>query len=130
MLPRRCLFIFLPFVRPLMILCFGKRNRTVPIDDVIDDVTQPLPRLGASRTPRPSLPPRRLRTPGEQEACWTLSNIVAGTSTQMAAVCDTEGTLGGVIDLLSGDVWEVQKEANFVISNVATASNGERGEKS
>lgn len=62
----------------------------------------------------------------EQEACWTLSNIVAGTSPQMASVCDSPGLLGGVIELLSGDVWEVQKEANFVISNVATASDGER----
>lgn len=60
-----------------------------------------------------------------QETCWTLSNIVAGTAPQMAAVCDSPGVLGGVIDLLSSDVWEVQKEANFVISNIATASNGE-----
>lgn len=64
--------------------------------------------------------------PHEQEACWTLSNIVAGTPPQMAAVCDSPGLLGGVIELLSGDVWEVQKEANFVVSNVATASDGER----
>ncbi|CBJ31635.1 conserved unknown protein [Ectocarpus siliculosus] len=61
-----------------------------------------------------------------KEACWTLSNIVAGTSPQMASVCDSPGLLGGVIELLSGDVWEVQKEANFVISNVATASDASR----
>lgn len=60
-----------------------------------------------------------------QESCWTLSNIVAGTAAQMAAVCDSPGILGGVIDLLLSDVWEVQKEANFVISNIATASNRE-----
>eukprot|EP00903_Cladosiphon_okamuranus_P019512 g17943.t1 len=58
-----------------------------------------------------------------KETCWTLSNIVAGTAPQMAAVCDSPGILGGVIELLSGDVWEVQKEANFVVSNIATASN-------
>ncbi|CAM9487255.1 unnamed protein product [Ectocarpus fasciculatus] len=61
-----------------------------------------------------------------KEACWTLSNIVAGTPPQMAAVCDSPGLLGGVIELLSGDVWEVQKEANFVVSNVATASDASR----
>ncbi len=54
-----------------------------------------------------------------------MSNIVAGTSQQMAGVCDCPGVLGGVIELLSGDVWEVQKEANFVVSNIATASNCE-----
>lgn len=60
-----------------------------------------------------------------QEACWTLSNVVAGTPAQMALVCDTPGVLGGVIELLSNDVWEVQKEANFVISNIATANKSE-----
>ena len=54
-----------------------------------------------------------------------LSNIVAGTSAQLALACDTPGVLASVIELLSSDVWDVQKEATFVVSNVATAGKGE-----
>lgn len=61
-----------------------------------------------------------------QETCWTLSNIVAGTPAQMAIVCDAPGVVPGVIEQLEGGVWEVQKEANFVISNIATAGDGEK----
>lgn len=43
----------------------------------------------------------------------------------MAVVCDAPGVVQGVIDQLEGGVWEVQKEANFVISNIATAGDGE-----
>ncbi|CAN0402636.1 unnamed protein product, partial [Hapterophycus canaliculatus] len=58
-----------------------------------------------------------------KEACWTLSNIAAGTPAQLASMCDSPGVLARVIEVLSSDAWEVQKEANFVVSNVATASN-------
>lgn len=60
-----------------------------------------------------------------QEACWTLSNIAAGTPKQLASMCDSPGILARVIEVLSSDAWEVQKEANFVVSNVATASGRE-----
>lgn len=46
----------------------------------------------------------------------------------MAVVCDAPGIVPAVIEQLDGGVWEVQKEANFVISNIATASNGEDSE--
>lgn len=55
-----------------------------------------------------------------------LSNIVAGTPEQLVLACDTPGILPSVIELLSGDVWDVQKEANFVVSNIATAGDGEQ----
>lgn len=55
-----------------------------------------------------------------------LSNIVAGTPEQLAIMFDTPGIIPSVIELLSGDVWDVQKEANFVVSNIATSGNGEQ----
>ncbi|CAM9795651.1 unnamed protein product, partial [Choristocarpus tenellus] len=58
-----------------------------------------------------------------KEACWTLSNVAAGTPSQLEAVCMQPGVIAGVIELLEGGEWEVQKEANFVISNIATAGN-------
>lgn len=61
-----------------------------------------------------------------QECCWMLSNIVAGTPEQLAIMFDTPGIIPSVIELLSGDVWDVQKEANFVVSNIATSGNGEQ----
>lgn len=59
-----------------------------------------------------------------KETCWTLSNIVAGTPEQMALVCDAPRIIPGVIEELASGAWEVQKEANFVVSNIATSSNG------
>lgn len=50
--------------------------------------------------------------------------MVAGTPAQMAMVCDTPGIISGVVGQLSSGVWDVQKEANFVVSNIATSSNG------
>ncbi|CAM9512442.1 unnamed protein product [Ascophyllum nodosum] len=67
-------------------------------------------------------PKRNIR----KETCWMLSNIVAGTSAQLALACDTPGVLASVIELLSSDVWDVQKEATFVVSNVATAGKASR----
>lgn len=61
-----------------------------------------------------------------QETCWTLSNIVAGTPAQMAVVCDAGTVVSRVIEQLESAEWEVQKEANFVISNIATAGDGEK----
>ncbi|CAN0027728.1 unnamed protein product [Sphacelaria rigidula] len=50
-----------------------------------------------------------------------LSNIVAGTPAQISVVCNSGNVVARVIEHLKLAEWDVQKEANFVISNIATA---------
>ena len=54
-----------------------------------------------------------------KEACWTLSNICAGTVGQISVLIET-GIIDKLIDLVHVDVYEIQREAGWSISN-ATA---------
>lgn len=55
-----------------------------------------------------------------REACWTLSNITAGSPDQIALVVRTPGYIEKLLTLINSDSAEIKREASWVISN-ATA---------
>ncbi|CAM9341292.1 unnamed protein product [Phaeothamnion confervicola] len=72
---------------------------------------------------------RHARKNIRKEACWTISNIAAGTPRQASftekkagidALCACEGLMAGVVDQLAAGEYEVQKEAAWVLSNACT----------
>ncbi|KAL7500246.1 hypothetical protein ACHAWT_010965 [Skeletonema menzelii] len=56
----------------------------------------------------------------KKEACWVLSNIAAGTETQIGSVLGRQGCMAQVVEMAEHATWEVRKEAIWVVSNVAT----------
>jgi len=56
-----------------------------------------------------------------KEACWTLSNIAAGTPAQVASLLACPSIVQKVMQLLGSDNFQVQKEAVWVIANLCTA---------
>ena len=58
-----------------------------------------------------------------KEACWTLSNVTAGTAAQAEAVLAHDGgaLLGKLLELLAEGQWDVRKEAAFAVANVCTS---------
>merc|ERR1712032_143135 len=56
-----------------------------------------------------------------KEACWTLSNIAAGTPAQVSSLLACPSIVQKVMQLLGSDNFQVQKEAVWVIANLCTA---------
>ncbi len=52
----------------------------------------------------------------KKEACWTLSNITAGTEEQVQAVIDA-GLFPAVIELLEKATFITRKEAAWAVAN-------------
>ena len=57
-----------------------------------------------------------------KEACWTISNITAGTSDQIRQVYDS-GLFTACCQMLCNDDIEVKKEAVWAISNTTTSAD-------
>ena len=55
----------------------------------------------------------------KKEACWTISNITAGTKDQIQAVIDT-GLIGPLVHLLQTAEFDIKKEAAWAISNATS----------
>jgi len=60
----------------------------------------------------------------QKEACWTLSNIAAGTASQIQAVIDS-GAIRPLVDLVNNDLTdkEVRSEACWVVLNATSCGN-------
>ena len=56
----------------------------------------------------------------KKEACWALSNVAAGTKSQISTLCAVPNLLAGVLQQLQTGAWDIRKEAAWVISNVCT----------
>ena len=63
-----------------------------------------------------------------KEACWSLSNITAGTPSQIQVVLDAEGVIATTLQkaMPEGDVFEVRKEALWVIGNAFSGGTREQ----
>uniref|UniRef100_A0A915PGE1 Importin subunit alpha n=1 Tax=Setaria digitata TaxID=48799 RepID=A0A915PGE1_9BILA len=70
----------------------------------------------------------RLLLDGDQktkrEVCWVLSNIAAGTSSQIQTIFDA-GIIPSLIQILKTETFQVRSEACWVIANAITGGNKE-----
>lgn len=57
-----------------------------------------------------------------KEACWTISNITAGTADQIQAVISA-GVFPRLIQLLASSDFDIQKEAAWAVSNATSGGN-------
>jgi hypothetical protein len=55
-----------------------------------------------------------------KETCWALSNVAAGTPSQVEALISVEGMLGEVIRIMLDGEYEVAKEACWILTNICT----------
>lgn len=60
-----------------------------------------------------------------KEACWTISNITAGTKEQIDAVI-ASGCLGPLVNLLSSSELDIKREAAWAISNATSGGDVEQ----
>lgn len=59
-----------------------------------------------------------------KEACWMISNVAAGSKSQLSAVVNTPDLVVRTLALMSeGTEWDVRKEAAWVVSNIATGGS-------
>lgn len=58
-----------------------------------------------------------------KETCWVLSNIAAGTPTQLNSLFMVPDLLSLVMKQLSVGEWDVRRESCWVISNIATSGS-------
>ncbi|XP_047316639.1 importin subunit alpha-like isoform X2 [Impatiens glandulifera] len=61
----------------------------------------------------------------KKEACWTISNITAGSKEQIQAVIDS-GIFLPLIQLLHTGEFEIKKEASWAISNATSGGTNEQ----
>lgn len=63
----------------------------------------------------------------QKEACWTLSNIAAGTASQIQAVIDS-GAIPPLVEIVNNDLTdkEVRSEACWVVLNATSCGNDEQ----
>ncbi|KAL7527782.1 hypothetical protein ACHAXR_002124, partial [Thalassiosira sp. AJA248-18] len=63
----------------------------------------------------------------QKEACWTLSNIAAGTASQIQAVIDS-GAIPPLVELVNNELTdkEVRSEACWVVLNATSCGNDEQ----
>lgn len=55
--------------------------------------------------------------------CWLLSNIAAGTETQITSLLKAPGIMSTVVEFARSAPWEVKKEAIWAVSNVFTGGD-------
>jgi hypothetical protein len=60
-----------------------------------------------------------------KETCWLLSNVAAGSASQINALMKNDGVLRQVIEAAKQDEWEVRKEAAWVVANICTGGNND-----
>jgi importin subunit alpha-6/7 len=60
-----------------------------------------------------------------KEACWTLSNITAGTADQIQSVINA-GVFPKLIELLRASEFDIQKEAAWAVSNATSGGAPEQ----
>jgi hypothetical protein len=60
-----------------------------------------------------------------KEACWTISNITAGTSNQIQSVIDKQG-IPKLIKILQAEEFEVQKEVAWAIANATSGGTSDQ----
>lgn len=60
-----------------------------------------------------------------KEVCWSLSNITAGTPTQIQ-VCLDQGIIDKLIHILINDHVEIKKEAVWAVSNCTAGATFEQ----
>ena len=58
-----------------------------------------------------------------KEAVWAVSNVAAGTPTQIATLLATPHLMQAVVAQLRTGEWHVRREAAWVVANVATTGN-------
>ena len=63
-----------------------------------------------------------------KETCWLLSNIAAGTQSQITSLFQFPSLLQNIVQLAEKAEWEVRKEALWVLSNIATGGQPEHVE--
>lgn len=61
----------------------------------------------------------------KKEACWTLSNITAGTKEQIQAVFDAN-LVAPLVKLLATAEYDIKKEASWAISNATSGGTAEQ----
>ena len=69
--------------------------------------------------------PQRFKKSILKEACWTVSNITAGTKDQISAVLQS-GCVEPIVQLLKSGELEIKREAAWAISNAT--SGGEQSQ--
>jgi hypothetical protein len=60
-----------------------------------------------------------------QEACWTISNITAGTREQIQAVVEA-GIMAPLCHLLGTAEFDIKKEAAWAVSNATSGGSHEQ----
>ena len=60
-----------------------------------------------------------------QEACWTISNITAGTKEQIQSVVEA-GILPPLVHLLATAEFDIKKEAAWALSNATSGGTHEQ----
>jgi importin subunit alpha-1 len=61
----------------------------------------------------------------KKEACWTISNITAGTKEQIQAVIDA-GLIPHLVHLLAAGEFDIKKEAAWAISNATSGGTADQ----
>ena len=61
----------------------------------------------------------------KKEACWTISNITAGTKEQIQCVVDN-GIITPLVNLLGHAEFDIKKEAAWAISNATSGGSGDQ----
>lgn len=104
--------ILTPAVRVLGNFVSGEDEETQAVIDagVLDNMNRLL-----------TFPKRGIR----KETCWLLSNIAAGTKSQINQLMRRADVMRTIIQLVFAAEWEVKKEATWVVSNIATGGKEE-----
>ncbi len=104
--------IVTPAVRVLGNFVSGEDEETQAVIDagVLDHVNRLL-----------TYPKRGIR----KETCWLLSNIAAGTKSQIDQLMRRPNEMRTIMQIVVAGEWEVRKEATWIVSNIATGGKEE-----
>lgn len=64
----------------------------------------------------------------KKETCWLLSNIAAGTQSQITSLVSQQYLMGKIVSLTERAEWDIRKEATWVLSNIATGGSDDHVE--